>query len=167
MRRVLVMGPPGSGKSTLARQIAKTYGLPVFHLDQAFHQPGWNPVRPEIFQAEVARIAALSEWVIDGNYTETAQPRLQNADTIIYLDVANWRSTLRVLKRTVTSHGQVRPDGPAGCLERFNLEFLRYTWNWNRTKRARALHLVEAFRGRRIILRGVREQQRFLTGDLT
>jgi adenylate kinase family enzyme len=40
MQRILVMGPPGCGKSTLARHIGERYGLPVFHLDQAYWQAG-------------------------------------------------------------------------------------------------------------------------------
>ena len=42
MQRVIIMGPPGSGKSTLARRIGTQHGLPVFHLDRAYWQPGWT-----------------------------------------------------------------------------------------------------------------------------
>ncbi len=105
MRRILVMGPPGSGKSTLARRLGAEHGLPVFHLDQAFWQPGWIETPAEEFRTEVERIATLPAWVIDGNYTaSTLDPRFRAADTVIYLDVPSWLCVLRILWRTTTQY---------------------------------------------------------------
>jgi adenylate kinase family enzyme len=157
----MIMGPPGSGKSTLARHLGARHGLPVFHLDQIFHQPGWVPIAKEAFCAEVERIAALPEWVIDGNYTDAIAPRYQNADTMIYLDVSRWVSMSRVVRRLVSHYGRVRPDGPKGCPERLDLEFLRFVWTWNQIRRGRTLPLFNEFRGTVMVLRGVSQQKRF------
>ncbi len=164
MRRVMVMGPPGAGKSTLARRLGAMLGVPVFHLDQAFHLPGWVQAPEEVFRAEVERVAALPDWVIDGNYTGFAGPRFSRADTVIYLDVATWVCLARVVRRMIASYGRVRPDGPAGCPERVSFEFLRFVWSWNRERRGRTLALVEGFGGRKIVLRGRREIDGFLGG---
>ncbi len=126
MQRVMIMGPCGSGKSTLARRIGARHGLPVFHLDQAFHRPGWRPAPEAEFVAEVERIAALPAWVIDGNYKGTIASRLQAADTLIYLDMPARVTVPRILKRIALSHGQVRPDAAAGCPERLDLPFLLF-----------------------------------------
>lgn len=154
MHRVLILGPPGSGKSTLARRLGERHGLPVFHLDRVFWRPGWVQSDPEAFYAEVARIASLPAWIIDGNYTDTIAPRLGFADTVIYLDVPAWLCMARILRRNAGRYGRERTDGPAGCPERLSLAFLRFAWRWNRTRRARSLALVEGFAGRRIVLRG-------------
>jgi adenylate kinase family enzyme len=154
MQRVIVMGPPGSGKSTLARQVGVHYGLAVFHLDQAFWQPGWIEQTADKFSAEVERIAALPAWVIDGNYLDTIGPRLRTADTLIYLDVPTSLCMFRILRRIATSYGEVRVDSAAGCPERIDLDFLRFAWSWNRTRRARHLALVQEFAGRKLVLRG-------------
>ncbi|KQQ12007.1 hypothetical protein ASF53_15185 [Methylobacterium sp. Leaf123] len=151
---MVILGPPGSGKSTLARDLGARHGLPVFHLDRAYWRPGWVETTPAAFCAEVERIAALPTWVIDGNYTDTIAPRFARADTAIYLDMPAWRCTARMLRRTLSSFGQVRPDGPEGCPEQLTFEFLRYTASWNRIRRARSLALVESFAGRRVVLRG-------------
>lgn len=161
MRRILVMGPPGSGKSTLARRLGNKLGLPVFHLDQAFHRPGWVAVPAGTFRAEVTRIAALPAWVIDGNYTDTSAPRLEAADTLIYLDMPSWLTMARITKRIVTSYGRVRPDAAEGCPERLNLEFLRFALTWNRLRRTRHLVLVDAFDRRKIVLQGGTELKWF------
>ena len=154
MQRVLVLGPPGSGKSTLARKLGERHGLPVFHLDRAYWRTGWVAADRDAFHTEVARIAALPAWIIDGNYTDTIAPRIAAADTVIYLDVSAWRCMARILGRIRKSYGRERPDAAEGCPERFDLAFLRFAWAWNRTRRARSLALVEAFPGRSIVLRG-------------
>ncbi len=51
MQRVVVLGPSGSGKSTLARKLGDRIGVPVFHLDQAYHRPGWQPQPTAVFEA--------------------------------------------------------------------------------------------------------------------
>ncbi|MCW6510188.1 AAA family ATPase [Lichenifustis flavocetrariae] len=152
MQRILVMGPPGSGKSTLARRLGTEFGLPVFHLDQSYHRPGWVPAPSEAFRADVERITRGAAWVIDGNYTETISPRLRAADTIIYLDIPAWLAMVRIIRRILTSFGQVRADAAPGCPERLNLEFLRFAWTWNRRRRTRHLALHQTFGGRVIVL---------------
>jgi adenylate kinase family enzyme len=153
MQRIIVMGPPGSGKSALARELGWRYNLPVFHLDQAYWQPGWIETPPEVFRDEVERIASLPTWVIDGNYVDTIGPRFRAADTVVYLDVPTWLCMLRIVGRIVLSYGRVRPDAAPGCPERVDFGFLRFAWNWNRMRRARNLALLQDFAGRKIVLR--------------
>lgn len=154
MQRIVVMGPPGSGKSRLARALGTRHGLPVFHLDQAFWRAGWVEAPRREFHAEVARIAALPRWVIDGNYTATIAPRLARADCVVYLDVPAWLSVARILLRTAAQYGRVRADAAPGCAERFDTGFLRFAWTWNDLRRSRNLALVAGFAGRSFVIRG-------------
>jgi adenylate kinase family enzyme len=163
MQRIVVIGPPGSGKSTLARRLGAKLGIPVFHLDQLYWQPGWIETPSEIFVGEVERIARLPAWVIDGNYLHTITPRLRAADTVIYLDVPAWLSVLRIVGRTCMHHGRVRTDAAPGCAERFDAGFLRFAWSWNRTRRTRTLALVESFGGWTIVVRGSTDKRRLLS----
>ncbi len=152
MQRVLVLGPPGAGKSTQARALGQQYGLPVFHLDQFFHQPGWGAPKPEVFRAEVERLAQRTAWVIDGNFTGTLAPRLQRADTIYLLEAPRWLSMIRVIKRVIVNYGQVRADMPPGCPERFDFEFLRFAWGWNQIQRLEVMAAINGFHGKTITL---------------
>lgn len=163
MQRVIVMGPPGSGKSTLARRLGARYGLPVHHLDQAYHRPGWQPADEDAFQIEVERLVAQPRWIIDGNYTATLEHRLRAADTLIYLDRSTWLIVPRILRRILMSYGRVRPDMAVGCPERLDLAFLRFVLTWNRKRRSRNLEIIRGFKGRLVILRNGAEQRRFET----
>ena len=162
MQRIVVMGPLGSGKSTLARCLGKQYGLPVFHLDRAFWQPGWVMTPADCFRSEVERIAGLPAWVIDGNYLDTINPRFAAADIVIYLDVPSWLSMLRLLRRTLAGYGRVRVDAAPGCAEHFDPAFLHFAWSWNRTRRARTLAVVESFPGCKLVLGTGAERRRLL-----
>ena len=166
MRRVMIMGPCGSGKSTLARRIGARHALPVFHLDQAFHRPGWKPAPEAEFVAEVGRIAALPAWVIDGNYKGTIASRFAAADTLVYLDMPTSLTMVRILRRTLASHGRVRPDSAVGCPERLNLSFLLFALMWNRRSRTKSLALVDSFPGRRVVLRGPGELRAFERAEI-
>ncbi|WP_018043173.1 hypothetical protein [Methylobacterium sp. 88A] len=161
MQRVIVMGSPGSGKSTLARRLGAAHDLPVFHLDQAYFRPGWEPAPATEFRTEVERLAALPRWIIDGNYTDLIGPRFEAADTLVYLDLPAWLTMARVIRRLAASYGRVRPDAARGCPERLDAEFLRYVWTWNRKRRARNLALIERFPGKVVILASRAEQRRF------
>lgn len=161
MRRVMILGSPGSGKSTLARRLGKLLDVPVFHLDRLYHRPAWTSPPDGEFAADVARIAALPAWVIDGNYSSTAVPRVRAADTIIYLDVSRRLAMARILLRVILHYGRQRADAAERCPERFDPEFLRYVWNWEHDVAPRVRWLLIGFPGRTIVLASKRDVRRF------
>ncbi|WEK43663.1 MAG: topology modulation protein [Candidatus Sphingomonas colombiensis] len=161
-RRVMVMGGPGSGKSTLARAIGARLGVPVFHLDRLYHLPGWEPRPAAEFADEVTRVAGLPGWVIDGNYSFTAAPRLAAADLLVYLDLPRWLTFSRILRRNALGYGRERADAAEGCRERFDREFLRYAWRWREDIRPRVELVRDCFDGRVETLRTRREVAAFL-----
>jgi adenylate kinase family enzyme len=160
----MIMGPPGSGKSTLARALGERLGLPVHHLDQAYWREGWVRASDDDFRAEAERLAALPAWIIDGNYTMAIEARLAAADTLVFLDTPTWVAMARVIWRIATSYGRVRPDAADGCPERFDADFLRFALDWNRTRRRRGLDMVEAFTGRKVVIRNAADRRALLAG---
>ena len=162
MKRVLVLGSPGAGKSTLAAQLATRTGLPLIHLDQQYWQAGWVEPDKESWRARVAEIAARDEWIIDGNYGGTLAVRLARADTVILLDFPTHLCLLRVLRRSVTGRGRVRPDMAEGCPERFDPAFFTYVARYRRDAGRRNGRLLENFSGQLIRLRRPREIERLL-----
>ena len=163
MERVMIIGCGGSGKSTLARKLGEKTGLPVVHLDKLFWKPGWVSLSREEFDEVHRKALAEEKWIVDGNFDRTIPERLKRCDTVVYLDFSRLACLLGVVKRVVTTYGTVRPDMGEGCPERFDWEFLKWVWNFNKNKRERNYRLLgEATGVNVIILRNRREVNRFL-----
>ena len=163
MERILIIGCGGAGKSTLARQLGKKLGLPVVHLDKLFWHPGWVESSKEEIDAKIHAEMAKPQWIMDGNYNRTLPERVKHCDTILYLDFSRVACILGVLKRIITTYGTVRPDMGEGCPERFDLEFLKWVWNYNKDKRERNYRLLnEAKHAETIVLKNRRAVKKFL-----
>jgi adenylate kinase family enzyme len=103
MHRVVVVGPAGSGKTTLAAALGAGCDLPHTELDALWWDPGWTEVGPEAFRRRLAPVVATDRWVLCGNYfsvgmRDVAWPR---ADTIVWVDLAKWRTISRIIRRTI------------------------------------------------------------------
>jgi len=103
-------------------------------------------------------------WVMDGNYGRTFDIRLPTADTVVLLDLPRIVCIWRVVKRWLTHIGKTRPDMGPGCPERVDWEFIKWIWDFPKTRLPRVLtrldELPETTRVYR--LRSQREIDRFL-----
>ena len=145
MKRVLIIGPCGSGKSTLARELAPRMGLPLVHMDQLGWQAGWVETEKAELNARLAEVVAQDQWLIEGNYGSTLAPRLERADTVIYLDFPIRLCLSRLIRRIISNRGQSRPDMPEGCPERFDIAFFWYVVNWNSGPRPRTERAIAPY----------------------
>lgn len=163
MERILIIGCGGAGKSTLARQLGEKLDIPVVHLDKLYWRPGWVHVSPEEFDVLLDDVLKQEAWIMDGNFNNTIPKRIAHCDTIIYLDFSRFACIRGVLKRVITTYGTVRPDMGEGCPERFDWEFLRWVWNFNRDKREKYYRLLnETENVETIVLKNRRMVKRFL-----
>ena len=163
MDRILIIGCGGAGKSTLARQLGEKLGLPVVHLDSIFWLPNWVERNRDEFDELVRQELVKDQWIMDGNFNRTLPERVKYCDTIIYLDFSRMACLMGVLKRVVTTYGTVRPDMGAGCPERFDLDFLKWVWNFNQNKRENYYRLLNETEGvNTIVLKNRRMVKRFL-----
>ncbi|NNE67489.1 MAG: DNA topology modulation protein [Pyrinomonadaceae bacterium] len=134
MKRVLVVGSCGAGKSTFSRKLQEKTDLPLIHLDRYYWKPDWVESSVEEWTAKVSELISGDKWIIDGNYGGTMDLRMKRADTVIWLDLPRYLCIYRVLKRTLSANSSARPDMAEGCEERFELDFLKYVWNFRRDK---------------------------------
>ena len=163
MERILIIGCGGAGKSTLARQLGNLTGLPVVHLDKLFWHPGWVESTKEEIDAKIAAALDEPQWIMDGNYNRTLPMRIQKCDTVIYLDFSRFACLMGVAKRVLSTYGTVRPDMAEGCPERFDLDFLRWVWNFNKNKREQYYRLLNEAEGvETIVLKNRRAVRKFL-----
>jgi len=134
MKRIMVVGCCGSGKSTLARKLHVITNLKLFHLDQYYWKPNWKPTEEKEWNTVVKELTSNESWIIDGNYKETIDLRIAKADTIIMLNLSTLTCLFRIIKRIIINWGKVRSDMPLGCIEKFDLEFLKYVYQFQKTQ---------------------------------
>ena len=85
------------------------------------------------------------EWIIDGNYQRCLRLpiRLERADTAFFFDYPRRLCLYRALKRIVSNRKRTRPDMGEGCPERFDWEFMKFIWNFNRNNRPGLIALLD------------------------
>ena len=108
MKRIMVTGCPGSGKSTFSLKLHEKTGLPLYHLDNIWWKPDRTHISREEFDAALASILEKDEWIIDGSYSRTFEPRIAACDTAILLDYDTDVCMQGIMDRV----GQTRPDIP-------------------------------------------------------
>ena len=164
MRKIALIGSGGSGKSTLARKLGKKLKIKVFHLDVLFWKPNWVATPKEEQRKIENELVKKEEWIFDGNHGGTMDIRLKAADTIIFLDISKVICVFRVIKRMIRYRNKTRPDMGAGCTERFDINFLKWIWNYPKTNRPEVLRKLEQLSKEKevIILKSPGEVQLFL-----
>ena len=108
MKRVIVIGCPGAGKTTFAEKLSAATDLPLHHLDAIWHKPDRTHITREEFDHRLAKILALDEWIVDGNYSRTVERRIAACDTVVLFDLP----TEDCLSGAVARLGKKRPDMP-------------------------------------------------------
>jgi adenylate kinase family enzyme len=114
MKKVAVFGNAGGGKSTLSKKLSEILGLPLHSLDKIQFQANGVAVPTTEYQRIHAQILATDRWIIDGfGCMETLWPRLDTADSLVFVDLPLYLHFWWVTKRMLT--GKFNP--PAGWPE--------------------------------------------------
>lgn len=116
----------GAGKSTFARKLSDILQINVYHLDTMYWEPGWVEAAFEDFKSRQQEVINQQKWIIEGNYRNTFEMRVENADTIIYIEKPLTVCLYRVIKRWLTNIGKDRPDRAIGCNEKIDMVFIKF-----------------------------------------
>ncbi|MFC4386224.1 DNA topology modulation protein [Gracilibacillus marinus] len=164
MRKIILIGSGGAGKSTLARQLGHKLKINVYHLDALYWKPNWVGISRDEQRSIQKDLVSKEEWIIDGNYGGTIDIRLHAADTIILLDLPRIICVYRALKRMIQYRNRTRPDMGEGCKERIDVHFLKWIWNYPKTKRPEILNKLEHLKEVKqvVILQSPNEVKKFL-----
>jgi hypothetical protein len=97
--------------------------LPVYPLDLvAYEGPDFTPRPVEASASDAREISETPEWISEGIFVDWADPLLQRADVIVWLDYLSWhRAAYRIVVRTL--RGAVRE----ARLRRGSGRFLRFS----------------------------------------
>ena len=153
MERIIIIGCGSSGKSTLARQLGEKLNLPVIHLDQIWWAPGnWQHLEREEFDRRLMQELEKPRWIMDGNFNRTIEARLEQCDTVIYLDMNRLVCLKSWLGRVIQNWGHARPDMAEGCKEWIDLEFAAWIWNFNKNNQKRYYELLAQQKEKKVLI---------------
>lgn len=154
MRKILVIGSSGAGKSTLARKLGTKTGIKIIHLDKIYWKPNWTEPSKDEWRETLEHVMREEDsWIMDGNFSGTFDIRLSAADMVIFLDMPPLICVWRVLKRVVFSYNRTRADMAEGCPEKFDLEFLKWIWNFEKRSKAKMEKLLAQYENEKAIVR--------------
>ncbi len=121
MEKIVIIGSPGAGKSTFARKLGSILTIKVVHLDRVFWRYDWQEKPRETRIDILQKLVQEKQWLIEGTYLGSSEPRLNKADTIIFLDIPFLLCLERIIKRHRKPDGHPRHDIPDGCIDNLNL----------------------------------------------
>jgi adenylate kinase family enzyme len=164
MKKVAIIGCGGAGKSTFSRILSEVLNIPVYHLDKLNWKPGWISTPRDEWDELMKTLISKEEWIIDGNYSRTLDIRLNNADTIVFLNMAMYLCIYRIVKRRFMYHGKSRPDMHEGCPEKLHIDFVKWVWGYNKNQKPRILEKLNKLSKEKnvIILNSSSEVDKFI-----
>lgn len=133
IKRIAIMGGPGTGKSTLANNLGKELNLPIYHLDGIHHLENWIPRDKDERDRMILEKAQEDKWIMDGTYKTTLEERVERSDVIIYLNYSRFARIKGIMGRYLKNRNKEKPEIP-GCKEKMDTNFLKFTFNWDKTK---------------------------------
>ena len=151
--RIIILGCPGSGKSTLAEQLRIRTGLPLIHLDSIWWREDRTHITREEFDAVLRTVLEGEQWIIDGDYSRTYEPRLLSCDTVIFLDYSEEECMSGVADRV----GRPRPDIP-WTEQELDPALMEQVRRYRTDNRPRLYRLFEKYPDKRVLVFKTREE---------
>lgn len=102
--KIYIVGSVGSGKTTLAREVSKKLQIPHFETDNFVwtrHPTGDIRNDIEVRNQLLQDAITIDSWVMEGVHIDWTDPGLEEADQIIFLDLASAKRIQRITKRYI------------------------------------------------------------------
>ncbi|MCQ2562441.1 MAG: hypothetical protein MJ158_02400 [Alphaproteobacteria bacterium] len=135
MPRIHIIGAPGSGKTTYAKKLAKTLNLPLYHLDEIYHDNSGKHSRKRSESERTAmaqEFASTQNWVSEGaSFSDWVNPVLKRATEIHIVSPARiiriYRQIKRYIKRKLGIEHSTYKETLHGLWNG-----IEWTWNYDR-----------------------------------
>ena len=135
MPRIHIIGAPGSGKTTYARKLAASCDLPIFYLDEIYHDNSGKVSRKRSESERTAmaqEFANTQNWVSEGaSFSDWVNPVLKRATEIHIVSPSRITRVYRQIKRYIK-----RKVGIEHSTYKETLNGLwggiKWTWNYDR-----------------------------------
>lgn len=86
-KKIIVIGCSGAGKSTFSRKLQKATGIELFCLDAIYWNKDASHITREEMKDKQKEILKKDSFIIDGNFRNTLEMRISQADLIFFFDL--------------------------------------------------------------------------------
>jgi adenylate kinase family enzyme len=164
MNKISVIGSPGAGKSTFSKSLSKVINVRIYHLDRIFWKPGWIQITREQLMEKVKDVFKNDQWIIDGNYQNTLDIRIEESDVIFFLDYSLITCLIGICKRRFEFKNKKRDDLTEGCDEKLDLAFFWYVVMFRIRQRSMIYRKLSEYKGgeKLVIFKNRRQAKRYL-----
>lgn len=152
IKRIVIVGCAGCGKSTLAVKLGRNLNLPVLHLDTIYWKANWQEEDKNVFLTKQKEMIEKPCWILDGNYRDTLEMRLENCDTVIFLDYPRRVAIYGIYKRYFQYRNKERDSIAKGCPEKIDRSFLKWVWRFNKDARPLIVEKIAKYKNDKEIL---------------
>jgi adenylate kinase family enzyme len=142
INKVSIIGISGTGKTHFAKKLSDFLKIPITHYDEFVWGKGWKEVDEKIVEKKLLEIIKKERWILEGFIHPASKARLENSDTVIYLDYSGFQAMLGGLQRWWRHRGKTRPEMADGCIEKLEWDYLKVMW-----KRSERPEIEEAIKG--------------------
>lgn len=164
MNKILIIGISGIGKTRLARKLSDYLKIPVTHYDEFVWGKNWKEENEKVVEQKLEEVIKKDKWIIEGFIHPAAKSKLENADMVIYLDYSGCQAFWGGLSRWWKCRGKTRPEMAAGCIEKFDWNFLKVMWR--RGERPEIEEAIKGFENKIVRLKTRKETNNFLAKSL-
>ncbi|MBZ5686404.1 MAG: hypothetical protein LAP86_15345 [Acidobacteriia bacterium] len=163
MEKIAIIGSSGAGKSMLAKELGSILKIKVFHMDRFCWLRGWKGKTEDTRIDILHKLVRDKQWIIEGTYLNSSTPRLEAADTIIFLDTPLPLCLWRIIKRHCKCSEPSRRDIPEGCTDKLTLSRMLKVLAFPFQDRKVLMRQLRDYESKRIIwLRSGKEVKGFL-----
>jgi len=160
INKVSIIGISGTGKTHFARKLSDFLKIPITHYDELVWGECWKEVDEKIVEQKLNKVVKKDRWIIEGYIHPAAKIKLENSDTVIYLDYSGFQAMIGGLQRWWQHRGKTRPEMADGCIEKFDWDYLKVMWK--RAERPEIEKEIRGFKDKIIRLKTRRETDNFL-----
>lgn len=111
-KKIIIIGSPGSGKTYCSKKISEITNIPVYHLDDFYWDKNWIEKEHSEWMKIQRELLSCNKYIIDGNYLNSLEMRINKSDLIIYMDKKMIVCLKGFIKRTIKNFLGIDIDLP-------------------------------------------------------
>lgn len=154
-KKIIIIGCSGAGKSTFSRKLQKATGIELFCLDAIYWNKDSSHITREEMRDKQKEILKKDSFIIDGNFRNTLEMRIAQADLIFFFDLPTETCIEGAKNRKFG-----RPEMP--CELPVNEELIDFIKNFNSDAKPKILSLIKMYNKKAVVFHSRKEADEYI-----